>query len=833
MFITYDKGKINTYLYMQTSLDGPTILHIPRYNSMEDLNKNITGVETKINKDLSPVMLKNGYLYTHSPSEGLRGEYLSTHAYVGSDEEGKIANFLQNMAIHRFTQCFRIAEEMSEEVSQQMYEAIGKYALRHVELTHAENAFRLNKNVGMVYAINSIKDETEKYILMGHIASILHKHDIAQGFFLKSSRPELALEMRCDLQDWYTALKLVQNIDPSREPYICRKLAVQTENLGNSVEALKLFERALLNDSIVEYEGQYDVKEHNTHCYAGIARCSIKNGDTHRGLSIAKDLSQSSDEKSNDGKSRNSMLIEIGNVFEQVKQYNEAAQIYEQSGLFEKAATLYIQTGQFKSADKLIPKINSPAILTNIAKAKEAEGQYKEAEEIYEKANNYESIIRLNLEVLDNFQKAKLTFKKKAQTPHCAKMIADYCAKRGAKKDSIEFLILAGQREEAFQIAERNDDMDEYAKVILQIDDRNIEEHTKIAQYFENKSSWGKAAKHYEKCENYNKALKYYIEEGEKCIPDMIEMVGKVKIDSLTHELVDYLMGEKDGIPKEPQHTFKLYRAIGNTKQAIKIAITIANQEQELGNYKYAHDILFETYKDIRQNRLHIPYELNQKLMILHSYIIGRRLIKNKDHLGGALMLKRVAKNISQFPTHMINILTSTVAECMKAGLKKEAQNWALVLMRKENRDQIPDSFKKKIQGIALKNLKDHEDDPEPLSQCPFCKENIPITQLECEHCKNSIPFCIASGQHMTLSEWCVCPRSGMPALLSQYKKILTPDDNTCPVGEGDVDPGLLRLAQDPAAELKALSASPKEENEEEGEEEEEDDEEEQLEANN
>ena len=60
----------------------------------------------------------------------------------------------------------------------------------------------------------------------------------------------------------------------------------------------------------------------------------------------------------------------------------------------------------------------------------------------------------------------------------------------------------------------------------------------------------------------------------------MIEMVGRVKIDPLTHELVDYLMGEgPDGIPKDPQHTFKLYRAIGNTGQAVKIAVTIATQE--------------------------------------------------------------------------------------------------------------------------------------------------------------------------------------------------------------------------------------------------------------
>ena len=58
-------------------------------------------------------------------------------------------------------------------------------------------------------------------------------------------------------------------------------------------------------------------------------------------------------------------------------------------------------------------------------------------------------------------------------------------------------------------------------------------------------------------------------------------MIAKAKVDALTHELVDYLMGETDNIPKEPQYTFKLYRAIGNTGQAVKIAVNIAQQEQE------------------------------------------------------------------------------------------------------------------------------------------------------------------------------------------------------------------------------------------------------------
>lgn len=302
-------------------------------------------------------------------------------------------------------------------------------------------------------------------------------------------------------------------------------------------------------------------------------------------------------------------------------------------------------------------------------------------------------------------------------------------------------------------------------------------------------------------------------------------MVGKVKVDALTHELVDYLMGEgPDGIPKDPKHTFKLYTEIGNTGQAIKIAITISNQEQELGNYKYAHDILYETHKDVRANGMHVPLKLTNKLMILHSYMLAKRLVKMGDHKGGAQMLVRVAKNISQFPTHMINILTSTVAECSKAGLKAEAHNWAMVLMQPENRKQIPDSYKKKIENIARRNVT-QPDEPELMTPCPFCKEPLPITQLECKSCKNNIPFCIASGRHMTLDDWCTCPSSKMPALLSEYKKLVAGDNKECPMNSEKINPQELQYAYDPQQELKTMTARPKDESDNEGEEEEEEDE--------
>jgi hypothetical protein len=40
---------------------------------------------------------------------------------------------------------------------------------------------------------------------------------------------------------------LAKQIAPEKEQLICRKLASQVENQGNTIEAQKLYEKALLN----------------------------------------------------------------------------------------------------------------------------------------------------------------------------------------------------------------------------------------------------------------------------------------------------------------------------------------------------------------------------------------------------------------------------------------------------------------------------------------------------------------------------------------------------------------------------------------------------------
>jgi len=53
------------------------------------------------------------------------------------------------------------------------------------------------------------------------------------------------------------------------------------------------------------------------------------------------------------------------------------------------------------------------------------------------------------------------------------------------------------------------------------------------------------------------------------------------------------------------------------------------------------------------------------------------------------------------FVSDIVPILTSTVIECHRAGLKNSAFTFAAVLMRPENRNKIDLKYKKKIEAMV------------------------------------------------------------------------------------------------------------------------------------
>ena len=118
---------------------------------------------------------------------------------------------------------------------------------------------------------------------------ILGKYDIAHEYYLKSSEPLNALDMRCDIQDWFLASSLTKNIAPEQESFISKRLAAQTQSLGNNTEALKQFEKSVINNDLKTIT-KAQIQKHNVECFAGIARTSIKLGDIQRGFNIAREI---------------------------------------------------------------------------------------------------------------------------------------------------------------------------------------------------------------------------------------------------------------------------------------------------------------------------------------------------------------------------------------------------------------------------------------------------------------------------------------------------------------------------------------------------------------
>ena len=78
-------------------------------------------------------------------------------------------------------------------------------------------------------------------------------------------------------------------------------------------------------------------------------------------------------------------------IVETMKQNNEAAALYEAAGSHDKAAYLYIKLKNWAKIGQLLPHISSPKIQLQYAKAKEAEGQYKDAVLAYEAARDFDN----------------------------------------------------------------------------------------------------------------------------------------------------------------------------------------------------------------------------------------------------------------------------------------------------------------------------------------------------------------------------------------------------------------------------------------------------------
>eukprot|EP00735_Rhodelphis_limneticus_P002837 TRINITY_DN1387_c0_g1::TRINITY_DN1387_c0_g1_i1::g.20098::m.20098 TRINITY_DN1387_c0_g1::TRINITY_DN1387_c0_g1_i1::g.20098 ORF type:complete len:1400 (-),score=364.31,sp/Q3UGF1/WDR19_MOUSE/44.20/0.0,IKI3/PF04762.7/0.00012,IKI3/PF04762.7/2.2,WD40/PF00400.27/1e+02,WD40/PF00400.27/1e+03,WD40/PF00400.27/0.025,WD40/PF00400.27/2.4e+03,eIF2A/PF08662.6/0.00032,Clathrin/PF00637.15/1.4e+03,Clathrin/PF00637.15/8.4e+02,Clathrin/PF00637.15/0.11,Clathrin/PF00637.15/0.91,Clathrin/PF00637.15/51,Clathrin/PF00637.15 len=762
VFVTADQRQFTTYVYAQDTVDRSLV--------------NIAGI-TPRDRDISPIICYNGQVTVQTQSGALARVVLSTHdallsqlkpSLVGSHPDRLNRAFQQNLALFRLKDAWELACAAN---TAGHWTNLAEVALQNLELDLATRAYRKLGNAGMVMSLERIHNMENKNMLAGYIAMFARQYDKAEQFFLRVKPPQVggaaALRMRCDLLQWEQALKLAETLAPQQVPEIARQYAQQLEFNGEYAAALELY-----------LKGQDEASR------AGVARMTLRLGDIPRGMKLAVESGS------------RQLCRECAAILESLKQFQDAAALYQKGEMYEKAVAIYIQAKDFHLAAPLMAKITAPKLHLQYAKAKEAEGAYMEAAKEYAAGKDMDSVVRLNLaeDKLNNPQKA-FSIVRQARSTEGARLVAEFCKEHKDYRGAIEFLLMAKQVDQAFQIAKDHDEMDAYAEALG--DNGTKEDYLAIAAYYEQKGKEGKAGEFLARCGEYFKALKLFLQCGENELDKAIAVVGKANSELLTQTLIDFLMGETDGEAKDPQYIFRLYMALGNFPQAAKTAIIIAKQDQTLGNYKIAHQTLFQTYRDLIQHRIKIPQELTRNLLILHSYVIVKNFVNEGDHVNAAYMLIRVAKNISKFPAHIVNILTSTVVECQRAKLYQTAFEYASMLMRPEYRKNIKPDLKPKIEAIVRKRQKQENEVTEPLTPCPYCKQPLPETDLDCRSCKNSLPYCIATGKHMVFQDWSNCPSCSFPALYTALARF-----RQCPMCEAPIAPSQIRKIDDPSSQL-------------------------------
>ncbi|XP_069600695.1 WD repeat-containing protein 19 [Ranitomeya imitator] len=768
VFCAFDDDKVFTYVFHKDTIQGSRV---------------ILAGGTKLPYGHKPVLLHNGELTCQTQSGMLNNIFLGTHSFLNNtkDEEPKELKTMltQTLMLRRFSDAWKVCTLLN---TAEAWNELARACLHHMEVEFAVRVYRTIGNVGMVMSLEQIKGIEDHNLLAGHLAMFSNDFNLAQDLYLASSNPICALEVRRDLQHWDSALQLAKRLAPNQIPFISKEYAIQLEFTGDYVNALAHYEKGMTADTMYQ--------EHDETCLAGVARMSIRMGDIRRGV--------------NQALKHPSRLLkkDCGAILESMKQLSEAAQLYEKGQYYDKAASVYIRCKNWAKVGELLPHVSSPKIHLQYAKAKEADGKYKEAALAYENARDWDNVIRIYLDHLNNPEKA-VGIVKETQSLEGAKMVARFFLRLGDYGSAIQFLVLSKCNNEAFQLAQQHNQMEIYADVIGSENTSN-EDYQSIALYFEGEKKHYQAGKFFLLCGQHARALKHFLKcptaEENAAIEMAIETVGQAKDEMLTNQLIDYLMGESDGMPKDAKYLFRLYMALKQYREAARTAIIIAREEQAAGNYRNAHDVLFSMYMELKTQKIKIPAEMATNLMILHSYILVKIHVKRGDHMKGARMLIRVANNISKFPSHIVPILTSTVIECHRAGLKNSAFSFAAMLMRPEYRNKIDIKYKKKIEAMVRRP--DTSEVEEETAPCPFCDFKLPECELLCPGCKNNLPYCIATGRHMVKEDWCICPHCEFPALQSEYRTLLE-SESICPMCSQKVTSAQLKNVLDCSTYLK------------------------------
>eukprot|EP00968_Pinguiococcus_pyrenoidosus_P029052 scaffold8277_cov277-Pinguiococcus_pyrenoidosus.AAC.1 len=710
---------------------------------------------------------------------------------LDADEKESEAVFKQWVALGRSEAAWNELSSYEKNATKRNVLALASHALGNLDIRLAQNCYRLLGDVGMVESLQTISAAEEKNVLAGHVCVFLGDYTRAQELFLHSNQPELALAMRSDLLQWDQALRLAESLGSKVEaqiPLLTARLAQSMEHheeysdalltYSNAKEALELqvggdFDDYTIAKSTNVRYSSLTIEECRKMVLDGIARCAIKTGDTNRGVSLALESGDAALKAQ-----CAAILVDSGEVL-------AAAHMYEEADLYDRAMELYIKRGRTEPAHRIASRVRQPALLQQFAAQCEAAGELLEAFSTYMRARDSASAVRIALK--SNRIQEAFTIGRESGDLSAAKVLASFCLDMQPTKNvlgAIEFLIIARDKEKAFELAVEHDEVETYASHLGQ-ELFEASESFKVGRYYElmGVQHYGRAAKYYAMGGETGRALNLYLNSGGGDDLDAaIQLVGKVRNDIMTHQLIDYLLGDTTGAPQDPIYIYRLYFSLGRVVDAAKTAEIIAKQDMDNGRYKDAHGTLVEAIRNLEQRNVHVPQSLRQDFILLHSYLLVKPTLKRGLNLTATKLLERCLNRLSRFPVHDKSIMCTAVLTAQKAGLNDLALKWAreLIVMN-DYRDSVPQKFQRKVEQIVRKSGR-VKLGPESeglgllnpaeagTSLCPLTNLHLADLELTSPGAgKEQLPMCVASGKHMSLEDWMFCPNSGFPAKRSEY----------------------------------------------------------------
>ncbi|KAJ8599437.1 hypothetical protein CTAYLR_008001 [Chrysophaeum taylorii] len=551
VILVADGAELHTFVYAQTTIKGAIVSKLGPVDISADGEVSMIPKATPIAHGLFPICSREGTITCQISTGSLTTIQSPYYEHKDPNAPRELA-FSQNLALLRLKDAWDAALNLN---GRAYWLALSGKAMEVMEVDLAIRVYRQLGDAGMVVGLERIVHCEDKNLLAGHILLLFSNYGAAQDLFLSSSRPVTALEMRRDLLHWDQALKLAHTLDPDQEPYISVEYAQQLEFKGEYEPALNMFRSALESYSRDERKSDDDEAMRCT-CVAGVSRCTLRLGDLRRGISYVKEAKNKS------------LCSDCAAILESMSQHSEAAALYEMADQFEKAAAIYVKKLNLPQAAAIMDKVTLPKLHSQYAKACEAANKFEDAVKAYEVANDMDSVVRLYLNQLNQPERA-FDIVRRTFSSDGAVLVARFCQQHGDFHGAIEFMLMAKRSDEAFGLAKAQGKMEVYTDVLG--DAIAPDDALNVAQFYETVHEFGKAGKFYAICGQYGRALKLFIQCGEKEINSAIEIVGKARSDALTHTLIDFLMGEPDGVPKDPNYIYRLYIALGNFQRRISL----------------------------------------------------------------------------------------------------------------------------------------------------------------------------------------------------------------------------------------------------------------------